>query len=363
MSRNSSTSSSEPDWRRYVGLMLASAAAAAGVLYLLILIVDPYDSVHFSPAWDRYPARGDHRHWNARLLRRPEFDSLVIGTSTAMLLKPPELNAAFGGHFVNLAMPLSTAHEQLRILALFHHYHPALAAVIVDLDFLWCHGKPMPEHGNDILARSYPDWLYDTNPWNDLPPFNKTSLKAAYDQTRAMLGLHRPYARWLDGYEDITRTLHRQNDPAAIRRRLRESHRETLNRDYATPLAATRYPALEQLEASLSALPAGSLKIILFPPIHADYQPRPGTEQAALWDGCKARAAAMTERLPRLTVVDFLIPSPITRDDDHYIDGYHYTTAVASRVTELLKQAIETPTVANDAFRRLGQSPAGNARQ
>lgn len=352
MNRNSSTSSSEPAWRRFALTLLAAAFLSAGLLYLLILIVDPYDSVPFSPNWDRYPPRGDHRHWNAKLLKQPRFDSLVIGTSTAMLLKPDDLNRTLGGAFANLSMPLSTAWEQMRVLELFHHYHPRLAAVVADLDFLWCHAKEVPEHGNEILRRGYPEWLYDTNPWNDLPPFNKTSLKSAWDQTRALLGIYRPYARWLDGYEDNSKTLHASNDPAAIHERLYHSTPENLMKDRG-PLAQQRYPSLEQLEGIMRQLPPDTLKIVFFPPIHHLFQPKPGGVQETLWNGCKARAANLARQLENAYVVDFLLPSPITRDDGHYIDGYHYTPQVASQLAELLGQVRSNPGMDDERYRVL----------
>jgi hypothetical protein len=352
LNRNSSTSSSEPDWRKFSLTIILGALLSAGLLYLSILIIDPYDSVPFSPGWDRYPPRGDHRHWNAKLLQQARFDSLVIGTSTAMLLKPDELNRALGGRFVNLSMPLSTAWEQMKVLELFHYHHPRMAAVVADFDFLWCHAKDMPEHGNEILRRGFPERLYDTQIWNDLPPFNKTSLKAAYDQARALLGIHRPYERWLDGYEDNSKTLHASNDPAAIHRRLYESTPENLMKDRG-PLTHLRYPSLEQLDGIMRRLPPATLKIMFFPPLHQRFQPKPGSSQEVLWNGCKSRAANLARQLENAYVVDFLLPSPITRDDGNYIDGYHYTPEVAGQLAGLIGKARSRPEAVDDRYRVL----------
>lgn len=356
MNRNSSTSSSESTWRRYCAVALAGALVPPIILYLLVLMIDPYDSVPFSPRWDRHPVRGDHRHWNAQLLKKQQFDSAVIGTSSSMLLKPSELNQALGGTFVNLSMPAATPFEQLRILQLFQHYHAGVATLVVGLDSLWCHPDGGRQFTNEVLRRAFPEWLYDTDPWNDLPPFNKTTLKAAYDQARALLGLSAVYDRWLDGYEDLTRTLHKKNDPESVRTRIYEGpHTGVLWRNPEHPPEPT-YPDLERLGDALAGLPRETLKILFFSPYHHFHQPEPGTEQEMLWNGCKAKAAALADRVDRLVVVDFLMRSPITLDDANYIDGYHYNKAIASRLAERLRQAVIDPPDHSGEFRILARN-------
>jgi hypothetical protein len=357
LNRNSSTSSSDRAWRRYCALALLYAGVPAIALYALILIVDPYDSVPFSPAWERYPVRGDHRHWNARLVRKPGFDSAVIGTSSAMLLKPSELEQAFGGAFVNLSMPAATPFEELRLLDLFRRLHPPVRTVIVGLDGLWCHPDSSRPFTNDTLRRASPEWLYDDASWNDLPPFNKTTLKAAYDQARALLGLFVPYERWLDGYEDLTRTLHKHNDSESIRKRIYEgAHEGALWRSPGHRKRLPTYPDLDHLADALARLPASTLKVVFFSPYHHAHQPEPGSEQDALWSGCKRKAAALADRVGQVVVVDFLLRSSITRDDHHYIDGYHYTTTVASELTRYLQDAVRGPLREGEAFRVLARS-------
>ena len=355
MNRNSSTSGSDAIWRRYTLALLLGGLIPPLLLYLSILIIDPYDSVPFAPDWDHYPPRGDHRHWNTKLLKQQEFDSLVLGTSTAMLLRPTTLNAAFGGRFVNLSMPLASPFEQLRILDLFQYHHARMGTVIVDMDFLWCHPEGMRQYPNEKLRRGFPAWLYDTNPWNDLPPFNKTTLKSAYNQARAMLGIHRPYERWLDGCEDLTKTLHKHNDPAAIRKRIYEDIPETLIDNPDLP-QDTLYPDIKRLNEALGRLPSGTLKILFFPPFHERYQPPLGSRQDILWNGCKTRVADMAKSLDNLIVVDFLIHSPISRNDSNYIDGYHYTTEIATQIVNWLHEAVNAPDNPNGEFRILARS-------
>lgn len=356
MNRNSSISSSEDGWRRYVRILLVGVLLPPLVLYLLILMIDPYDSVPFSPNWARHPVRGDHRHWNAKLLKQPQFDSLVIGTSSSMLLKPTELNEALGGAFVNLSMPAATPFEQLRILELFRHYHPAIANLVVGVDTLWCHPDGQRKFTNEVLERAFPEWLYDTDPWNDLPPFNKTSLKAAYDQARALLGIFAPYDRWLDGYEDLTHTLHKNNDPESIRKRIYEGPKGGVLWRYPEHPPDMLYPDLDRLGSELAGLPPGSRKILFFSPYHQFHQPEAGSEQETFWNGCKAKAASLAQRVDNLVVIDFMFRSPITVDDRNYIDGYHYNKAIATRLAGYLARALGESSFDGDEARILARS-------
>ena len=66
----------------------SAPSRTSAVLYLVVLIVDPYDSVPFSPGWERYPVTSQSRPYNIKLARRGRFDSAVIGNSTSMLLHP-----------------------------------------------------------------------------------------------------------------------------------------------------------------------------------------------------------------------------------------------------------------------------------
>ena len=95
-------------WRRYWVLALGAAGGLAVVLYALVLVVDPFDSVWFSPPFDREPVSQNQRYSYPALARKARFDSAVFGTSSTRLLKPEALDAALGASFVNLSMNAAT---------------------------------------------------------------------------------------------------------------------------------------------------------------------------------------------------------------------------------------------------------------
>jgi hypothetical protein len=55
-----------------------------------------------------------------------------------------------------------------------------------------------------------------------------------------------------------------------------------------------------------------------------------------VWAECKRRAAVL---FPGTLVVDFMIPSPITDDDDNYWDPRHYRVGIADRIARDLTAA------------------------
>ena len=62
-----STSSSDPHtetqaWRRFIAVLLAVTAAIVLSAFAFVAIVDPYDSLAFSPRWKRYRVTTNERY-------------------------------------------------------------------------------------------------------------------------------------------------------------------------------------------------------------------------------------------------------------------------------------------------------------
>jgi hypothetical protein len=342
-------------WRRFSSTLILTCMLVLGVLYLLVLVIDPYDSVAFSPDWKRYPVSRHSRDYNAILARRPEYDSAVIGTSTSMLLHPDELNRELGGRFVMLAMPAASPFEQLELLRLFHRHHAYIRTLVIGLDVVWCHASAAPHFLGLMANQPFPYWLYDENPWNDLPPLNHSTLKKARMQLRALLGIRIRYPYKPDGYWDFTEALYDNNDAESVRDRLYDANNKQ-------PLPApgddttTVYPDLSSLKGILAQLPAETEKILFFAPYHHFQLPEPGSTQMTAWEECKRRAAMISAEVPRTLVVDFMIHSRITEDDANYIDGQHYTIPIASELVRLLSDARRGETDEPSELRLLSRS-------
>ncbi|MEE4380085.1 MAG: hypothetical protein V2J55_21570, partial [Candidatus Competibacteraceae bacterium] len=205
--QNSSTSSSDQLWRGFVRTLILVLLLVTGTLYAFVLIVDPYDTVPFSPDLERVPVDGIQRLFHPMLARSTQFDSAVIGNSNIRLLKPEQLNALFGGTFVNLGMNAASSWEQLQMFRVFKRHRQNIGTVIFGLDFLWCVEELADQHYVGFMsATDYPGWMFDDSPWNDLPPLNFPVLKHAWRQLMAVTGLSQ-YEPGLDGYTVFTKPM------------------------------------------------------------------------------------------------------------------------------------------------------------
>ena len=295
------------------------------LLYGFVVIVDPWDALPLSPPLPRVPISSNARFSFPALARSAAFDSVVLGTSAARLLRPAELDPAFGAHFANLAMNSATAYEQSRMLDLFLRHHPAPRVVIVALDQAWC-GDVFER----FTPRPFPEWMYGPDRWAGyremLTPY---AVQEAWNQLMVMLGLkRRRYG--LDGY---TSFVPPDSQYDTVRRDRAFARWPPLDRVPAPPDLPARYPALPLLDRMLAALPAGTRKIVYFTPSHVDQQGAPGSVTAWRWAHCKAEVAAIARRRDA-RALDVQIPSAITRDRDNFWDPVHYRQAIATRVTE-----------------------------
>jgi hypothetical protein len=342
----SSISSSEPaPWRRFCRSLLLWALALAAVIYGFVFILDPFDTLSLSPPFDRSPITTNARYAFPALARSRSFDSVILGTSTSRLLRPSELDPLFRARFANLAMNSATAYEQWRLGMLFARHHPHAKVMILGVDVVWCEaGNTVPKY----TERHFPEWMYDDNPWNDyLHQFSLYAVEQAGIQFGVLTGLRaRRYGR--DGYTDFLPD-DAEYDPARALRHLYPGGRPDPSTPSGVPSrvgpeerAALRFPALPLLRDLLASLPTAE-KLVFLVPYHVSAQPPPGSPVAMVWGECKARLATLVTAFPHARLVDFMIPSPVTREDDNYWDPLHYRVRVSTWLARSLRNAADGP--------------------
>jgi hypothetical protein len=315
-------------WRRYIRVLLNTAALLGGAVYGFILVLDPYMDVPIAPALPRAPISTNQRFAYPALARLPDFDSAVVGTSTMRLLDPRQLDAKLGARFVNLAMNSATPYEQARILEVFLRHHPQPRLVLLGNDGSWCDRSPEPAN---YTFRAFPEWMYDEDRWNDLLYlFNDKALEDAVRMLELLRGKREAKYR-LDGYRDFTRDFGRY-DPRAVHKRLFGARRA---RDAGTDTEPSlrhpdwQYPWLPRLHALLATVPSGTPIVLIYPPVHHYYLENMAGNIAE----CKARSAALLADLPNLRTLDYMQVSALTRRDDNFWDAVH-TTAEVARLIE-----------------------------
>ena len=321
--------------------MLAVAAGVVAVVYAFVVLVDPWDTLPLSPPAPRVPISSNARYSFPALARSQRFDSIVLGTSTARLLQPAQLDGPFGAHFANLAMNSATAWEQTQLLRVFLRAHPNPRAVLIGLDQQWCGTST-----DETTPRPFPRWMYAANRWpayrEMLTPY---AVQEAANQFAVLIRLKRP-TYGTDGYTSFV-----PNDDAYDPARVDAAFARwpPLDTTAATPHEPVALPALARLREALATIPPTTRIGLFFVPLHVSQQGAPGTRDDARWTACKAAVVSLVQArvAGRATVLDFLWASPITTDRANYWDPLHYRVAVAARVSHMLA------TGEGDSVRRL----------
>jgi hypothetical protein len=329
-------------WARFFRKLITWSLGIGLGIYILIVIIDPFDTLNLSPPLTRVPITRSGRFKFPALARSEKFDSVIIGTSTSRLLQPTVLNPLFEARFVNLAMDASTAYEQFKILDVFTRHHHMPKVVIIGIDSVWCRkGKAFEKY----TPRPFPEWMYDDNPWNDyLNHFNLFTIEQAGRQLATIVGL-RPVKYGLDGYTNFLPDPSEYDLEKARKHLYRNGPKRVAPVEPPVCLSEAkkrglRFPAHRLLADALAALPDATQKIAFFPPYHVAGQPRPGSRKAAVLAECKSRVAQIINRVPNGIGIDFMIASPLTTEDRNYWDRVHYSEKTGKLLMGLLKEAV-----------------------
>jgi hypothetical protein len=331
-------------WADSLRWFCAGAVVLALAALLFNTLVDPYGANPLRLRFERPLMDINQRFMYPQVLRSGEYDGAVFGTSTTRLLKPSDLEAAFGGHFANFGMNAATPFEQSEAVRLFILHTPQLRNLLWSLDRSWCDlDAEVP--AKLLTERAFPPWLYDGSRWATIPHlFNLRTLEIASRVVLNRLGLMKPRLP-RDGYEVFTPPEASYDATRAAAHIWGAMPRAVIAVEpkfeaTAAERSAWRFPALERLGATLAGLPASARLLALFPPVHIAIQPVPGSFEAAQDEECKARIAAIVGRHHGITV-DMRFASPITTEDANYWDALHYRLPIASRVVDVLQEASE----------------------
>ena len=336
---SSSTSSSNrvaAPWRRFFATAAGTAAAVVAVLFLFAALVDPFDCLPLSPRLDRPPIAGNARFAFPALARSDKFDSALFGTSTSRLIRPVALNPLFGARFANLSMNDATAYEQARLMAIFAEAHPRARVVMVGLDVRWCVTGDTYER---LTPRPFPAWLYESNPWRGYAELlNAHAIQTAGQMFGVLIGIKpEPYGR--DGYTRFV-PPDEEYDRARAATHLRTAGPNIPGGARDGAPSSWRFPTHELLLEQLGRFSEATTKILFFVPYHHALLPVPDSDGEAVWRECKRRIVMLADKIPGTVVVDFMLPSLVTNDDDNYWDPLHYRVAVADTLARDLAAAV-----------------------
>ncbi len=344
------TFSSDPGWRSFVAIVIYALVLLVIGSYAFILLIDPYDNLSYSPDLERQPVDEIQRLFHPALARKAQFDSAIIGNSNIRLLQPQQLNALLEGDFVNLGMDAASSWEQQRMFNVFVHGREKVNNVIFGLDYLWCYTEYADEKfvGANTVE-GFPEWLFDERKDNDFPPLNLQTLEHAWLQLLAVTGAWvSPYGT--DGYHVFTGPMSEYNLDKA-RQNIYGSLSPRKKAAVVPPVKLSEKarrnlisPALKRLQAMMDELPAETKKVLIFTPYHRYYQAEPGSRREIIWHDCKQHVAKLAQEYENAYVIDFMIDSSITSEDNNYWDYKHYNVEVAKLLGELIAQVVEQGT-------------------
>lgn len=328
----------EISWKNFIALCLISMVLCALLINAFILIIDPYDTLPFSPHWQRAPMCANQRFSYPMLTKRAEFDSAIFGTSTLRLMQPTVLNQKFNAKFVNLSMDGASFYEQIKMLDLFLKHHPAPKYIIFGIDFAWCDtGETLKKFSNKPL----PEWMYDKNPWlHPLYMFNTHTVMQAIRQLGYITKMKKPRFG-LDGYTNFLPEFS-QYDLVRARKHLYEKKKilkETVPDNFESQLDIK---PLAFMEAILNQkLPVTTQILFVFVPLHHHFQPSEHTCAGLALKKCKAKFIEFAQKKHNVQIFDFMIASEITLKDENYWDPMHYNLSVAARLMDSLEEGIK----------------------
>ncbi len=310
----------------FAGVMLA--------VWLFVVLVDPFGSLPISLPFDRSPVDSNARYAFPMLARDARFDSAMLGTSTVRLLRPVTFDGLFGARFVNLAMSSATPYEQSRLLELFLAAHPTPRLLLFGVDTQWC------EIANyrRFTERPFPEWLYSGSRWagyREMSDFY--SIEKAWRALTQWTGFS-PRVLGRDGYTRFVPDDSRY-DPARVAQLMKGATPYGNRGGMIGPAATWNMPNMELMRAAISRVPAATPVLLLIVPVNHRLIGAQNTPEAELLDECKRRVAALATARGQTTLIDFMIPSPITSHDENYWDPWHYRIGIAERIAHDVAEA------------------------
>jgi hypothetical protein len=167
--------------------------------------------------------------------------------------------------------------------------------------------------------------------------FNDKALENTVRLLELVTGHREPKYR-PNGYQDFTADFGAY-DPVAVGRRLYPAGKPAERRIPAIAPGAEHpewvFAAHVLLADMLRRSPGSARKLLIFAPLHGDYLAR----SAELYRECKGRIMAIADTHGG-QVLDFMLESPLTRDDDNYWDPLHYRATVAREIELQIANAV-----------------------
>jgi hypothetical protein len=307
------------DWSRCLRACLVTLAICAGLLFGFVIAVDPYDSGKFGFLGIDGVADRNTVTASASRARDADFDSAIIGNSTALLINPTRLSQATGLRFVQLSVVGASPREEMTVLDFFLRHHAHVGAVVIGADPGWC------VHDLSAKPRPFPYELYaDSRLAYAGYLFSGAAIEHAVQRVTIGLGKRRR--------SDPTGTFDSEDTwPIGEFR--------NINRPADPPLATSAalrdaFPEVAKLDDMIRKIPSDVPIVMLIPPTVATTVAQPGTPEAAEREACNAALKRTVAGRPHSNFINYRVDNALTRDRANFIDYIHYRSNIATKIAD-----------------------------
>lgn len=314
------------------GKKMCIAALCIALVLLLIagaltVVFDPFFHYHGPWDWQNYRLY-NHRYQNDGISRYFEYDAIIIGTSMTENFKTSECDALFGTNTIKIPFSGASYKELNNAVVRAIEYNPEITTIFrgVDLARLFSDKDYM-------RYESYPDYLYDNNPINDVNYlFNKdvfvddvvTAIE--FDIKSDTSYTFDRYSNWNDkftyGKENVLATSYRPKATGEIRN-FSENDEETIRGSIRQNVTDT-VAANPQIEFYLFVSP--------YSVVYWDSLNQTGDIQRYI-DGLGV-AFEMMLQYDNVHLFSFLDAFEVTSNLDLYHDSQHYNEDINSQMLE-----------------------------
>lgn len=313
--------------RRWFAGVLAATIVCLVAAAAFVVWIDPFQQYHLA---SRFAPRFyflHHRYIDPGLAKNQAYDTVVSGSSIMENTRNDFVARTCGGSAVNLSMPAMSASEQRLLLETALANRP-LTRIIMVLDFNEFAGGV--DERQDV-AGPLPRYLYDRNPFNDLPyllswdALGKAWRIVAGDTSEKFTS--DPNAAWFWG--NVKRFGRDE-----VLRGLDLAH---LNARYGQPqrtIEGMRASFEYNLLPLFRSHPETEFDVV-WPPysilVWVDFAQR---GQLDITLQFKRYVAETTRALANVRLIDLQSERAITHDLDRYTDLYHFDPAVNEWLVE-----------------------------
>jgi hypothetical protein len=302
--------------RLFLAWAVASAMCALATAFALIVAIDPYGRLGIKKT--RETTFQVERLAKVTRGRDADFNSAIVGNSTAQNLMPEHLDRISGRRFVSLAISGTGPQAILTVARYFIAHHPQARTLIFGLEDSWCRPEGPAEW------RPFPFWLYSTTANYLLGLAKETSASLLYTVVEKGERLRKD---GFQGYDDHFLSTKKYDDVEAVRKilmRLRPTQSE--NPDL-------KFPATHALIELVKDSPSQLDFVIVWTPRYINFIPMPGTPAAQADLACKASLADGLSNRQNVGILDASGDDrPDNADPANFFDFTHYRAAMARRL-------------------------------